>query len=183
MSQLKVNSIVPVAGLPSGAKGGIIQVKQNIKTDTSSFNASTGNFSGNIAGLTETITTQSSIPICSDEGVHSKSDINNIINKPHTQKYAYIHVALRNCKFKSEINSKYKDLDKFKIKIDSKNNIINKKVFKKFLPKDGSPDGMTLDTNKNPFLEFQNLTSLDLVFIEKQRMDGIKNHNIGNINT
>ena len=36
-----------------------------------------------------------------------------------------------------------------KIKIDSKNNIINKKVFKKFLPKDGSPDGMTLDRNKN----------------------------------
>ena len=30
MSQLKVNSIVPVAGLPSGAKGGIIQVKQNL---------------------------------------------------------------------------------------------------------------------------------------------------------
>ena len=60
MSQLKVNSIVPVAGLPSGAVGGIIQVKQNIKTDTSSFNASTGNFSGNIAGLTETITLQSS---------------------------------------------------------------------------------------------------------------------------
>ena len=37
----------------------------------------------------------------------------------------------------------------YKIKIDSKNNIINKKVFKKFLPKDGSPDGMTLDRNKN----------------------------------
>ena len=37
----------------------------------------------------------------------------------------------------------------YKIKIDSKNNIINKKVFKKFLHKDGSPDGMTLDRNKN----------------------------------
>ena len=37
----------------------------------------------------------------------------------------------------------------YKIKIDSKNNIINKKIFKKFLPKDGSPDGMTLDRNKN----------------------------------
>tara|TARA_R100000388_G_scaffold77449_1_gene56385 strand:- start:139 stop:672 length:534 start_codon:yes stop_codon:yes gene_type:complete len=59
MSQLKVNSIVPAGGLPSGAKGGIIQVKQNIKTDTSSFEGSTGNFSGNISGLTETITTQS----------------------------------------------------------------------------------------------------------------------------
>ena len=60
MSQLKVNSIVPAGGLPSGAKGGIIQVKQNIKTDTSSFEGNTGNFSGNITGLTETITTQSS---------------------------------------------------------------------------------------------------------------------------
>lgn len=60
MSQLKVNSIVPVGGLPSGAKGGIIQVKQNIKTDVSSFEGSTGNFSSNISGLTETITTQSS---------------------------------------------------------------------------------------------------------------------------
>ncbi len=59
MSQLKVNSIVPVGGLPSGAKGGIIQIKQNIKTDVSSYEASTGNFSGNISGLTETITTQS----------------------------------------------------------------------------------------------------------------------------
>tara|TARA_R100001480_G_scaffold2077_3_gene6323 strand:+ start:949 stop:1482 length:534 start_codon:yes stop_codon:yes gene_type:complete len=60
MSQLKVNSIVPVGGLPSGAKGGIIQVKQNIKTNVSSFNGSNGNFSGNISGLTETIVTHSS---------------------------------------------------------------------------------------------------------------------------
>ena len=60
MSQLKVNSIVPVGGLPSGAKGGIIQVKQNIKTDTSSFEGNTATFSSNISGLTETITTQSS---------------------------------------------------------------------------------------------------------------------------
>ena len=37
----------------------------------------------------------------------------------------------------------------YKIKIDSKNRIISKKVFKKFLLKDGSPDGMTLDRNKN----------------------------------
>ena len=59
MSQLKVNSIVPVGGLPSGAKGGIIQIKQNIKTDTSSYEGSTGNFSGNLTGLTESITTQS----------------------------------------------------------------------------------------------------------------------------
>ena len=32
MSQLKVNSIVPVGGLPSGANGGIIQTVQTVKT-------------------------------------------------------------------------------------------------------------------------------------------------------
>jgi xylono-1,5-lactonase len=37
----------------------------------------------------------------------------------------------------------------YKIKINKKNKIIRKKIFKKFLPKDGSPDGMTLDRNKN----------------------------------
>ena len=34
MSQLKVNSIIPTGGLSSGASGGIIQVKQTVKTDT-----------------------------------------------------------------------------------------------------------------------------------------------------
>ena len=34
MSQLKVNSIIPVAGVPSGGGGGIIQIKQTVKTDT-----------------------------------------------------------------------------------------------------------------------------------------------------
>ena len=34
MSQIKVNSIVPAGGLPSGATaGGIIQVVQSVKTD------------------------------------------------------------------------------------------------------------------------------------------------------
>jgi len=33
MSQIKVNSIVPVGGLPSGANGGIIQVVQTVKSD------------------------------------------------------------------------------------------------------------------------------------------------------
>ena len=37
MSQLKVNSIVPVGGLPSGSNGGIIQIKQTIKKDTTSI--------------------------------------------------------------------------------------------------------------------------------------------------
>ena len=36
-----------------------------------------------------------------------------------------------------------------KIRISKKNKIINKKIFKKFSSKDGSPDGMTLDNNKN----------------------------------
>tara|TARA_Y100000004_G_C8701385_1_gene321782 strand:+ start:45 stop:563 length:519 start_codon:yes stop_codon:yes gene_type:complete len=37
MSQIKVNSIVPVGGLPSGANGGIIQTVTVTKTDTASF--------------------------------------------------------------------------------------------------------------------------------------------------
>jgi xylono-1,5-lactonase len=37
----------------------------------------------------------------------------------------------------------------YKIKINRKDKIISKKIFKKFSPKDGSPDGMTLDKNKN----------------------------------
>ena len=37
----------------------------------------------------------------------------------------------------------------YKIKINKKNKIISKKIFKKFSTNDGSPDGMTLDKNKN----------------------------------
>ena len=54
--------------------------------------------------------------------------------------------------FLNQFNFYHTDSSKkkiYKIKIDSKNRIINKEVFKKFLPKDGSPDGMTLDRNKN----------------------------------
>jgi sugar lactone lactonase YvrE len=54
--------------------------------------------------------------------------------------------------FLNQFNFYHTDSSKkkiYKIKIDSKNRIINKKVFKKFLPSDGSPDGMTLDRNKN----------------------------------
>ena len=36
MSQLKVNSIIPVAGAPTGGGGGIIQVVSTTKTDTAS---------------------------------------------------------------------------------------------------------------------------------------------------
>ena len=34
MSQIKVNSIIPIAGVPTGGGGGIIQIKQAVKTDT-----------------------------------------------------------------------------------------------------------------------------------------------------
>jgi hypothetical protein len=57
MSQLKVNSIVPVGGLPSGANGGILQVVQAVKTDTFSHNSTTFT---DITGLSASITPSSS---------------------------------------------------------------------------------------------------------------------------
>ena len=56
MSQLKVNSIVPAGGLPSGAYGGVIQVVTGVKTDK--FSSSTGGSFLDI-GLSATITPQS----------------------------------------------------------------------------------------------------------------------------
>ena len=56
MSQIKVNSIIPVAGVPTGGGGGIIQVKQTVKTDAFSFSASaTGNTSGGVSGDVSTV--------------------------------------------------------------------------------------------------------------------------------
>jgi len=57
MSQLKVNSIVPVGGLPSGANGGIIQVVNVLKTDA--FSATTANSFTDITGLSLSITPSS----------------------------------------------------------------------------------------------------------------------------
>ena len=37
----------------------------------------------------------------------------------------------------------------YKIKINKNNKIVSKKIFKKISPEEGSPDGMTLDRNKN----------------------------------
>ena len=56
MSQLKVNSIVPVNGLPSGANGGIIQVVQTVKTDVFTHNSTSF---ADITGLSATITPSS----------------------------------------------------------------------------------------------------------------------------
>ena len=60
MSQLKVDSIIPRGGLGSGASGGIIQVISATKTDTTSISMSGGGTSGNISGLSPTITTTGS---------------------------------------------------------------------------------------------------------------------------
>ena len=57
MSQIKVDSIVPRGGLPSGANGGIIQIVQTFKTDT--FSSSSSSYV-DITGMTATITPQSS---------------------------------------------------------------------------------------------------------------------------
>ena len=59
MSQLKVNSIVPAGGLPSGSNGGIIQVKQTVKTDVSSFSSSNTNTFVDLSGLSVAITPSS----------------------------------------------------------------------------------------------------------------------------
>ena len=56
MSQIKVNSIVPAGGLPSGSNGGIIQVVQAVKDDTASF--STTSFT-DVTGLSASITPSS----------------------------------------------------------------------------------------------------------------------------
>ena len=57
MSQLKVDSIVPRGGLPSGSSGGVIQTKSTIKTDTSSYSVGNGGTSSDV--VTVTITPQS----------------------------------------------------------------------------------------------------------------------------
>mgnify|MGYP003133064717 CR=1 FL=1 len=58
MSQLKVNSIVPAGGLPSGANGGIIQVVSATKTDTFTTTAAISSPAA-VTGLACTITPSS----------------------------------------------------------------------------------------------------------------------------
>ena len=57
MSQLKVNSIVPVGGLPSGANGGIIQIVQTVQTGTSSSSADSFTNIGPTVSITPTSST------------------------------------------------------------------------------------------------------------------------------
>ena len=58
MSTIKVNSIIPVSGVPTGGGGGIIQIKQTVKTDT--FSLATNDVVTDITGLSVTITPTSS---------------------------------------------------------------------------------------------------------------------------
>jgi len=53
MSTLKVNSIIPVAGVPTGGGGGIIQIKQAFKGNT--FTTTSGSFV-DVTGLSVSIT-------------------------------------------------------------------------------------------------------------------------------
>ena len=53
MSQLKVNSIVPVGGAPSGGGGGIIQTVTTLKTDATSTTSSSF---VDVSGMSRTIT-------------------------------------------------------------------------------------------------------------------------------
>ena len=55
MSQIKVNSIIPVAGVPTGGGGGIIQIKQTVKTDVASASVGSNTLSGSV-GLDVNIT-------------------------------------------------------------------------------------------------------------------------------
>ena len=56
MSTLKVNSIIPTAGVASGGGGGIVQVVQKVKT--SAFAASIGSSGTVPTGMFQTITTK-----------------------------------------------------------------------------------------------------------------------------
>ncbi|ADD95059.1 hypothetical protein [uncultured Mediterranean phage uvMED] len=59
MSQLKVNSIIPVSGVPTGGGGGIIQIIQAVKTDTFTTTAAISSPAA-VTGLACTITPTSS---------------------------------------------------------------------------------------------------------------------------
>lgn len=59
MSQIKVNSIVPAGGLPSGSNGGIIQVVQTFKNDTTSVNNNSQSSFVDMSGMSVTITPSS----------------------------------------------------------------------------------------------------------------------------
>ena len=60
MSQLKVDSIVPTTGVPSGGGGGIIQMKQSVERTVISVSSSAAHDYQNISSLAVSITPTSS---------------------------------------------------------------------------------------------------------------------------
>ena len=78
MSQLRTNSIVPIGGIPAGASGGgIIQVVQTVRTGTESLSIASGAISGDLTGLTASITPRStSNKILVSVGVNCSADSN-----------------------------------------------------------------------------------------------------------
>jgi len=77
MSTLKVNSIIPVSGVPTGGGGGIIQIKQTVKTNT--FSLATNDVVTDITGLSVTITPTSGTSkiFVSSTWEHSSNDTNS----------------------------------------------------------------------------------------------------------
>ena len=57
----------------------------------------------------------------------------------------------------------------YKIKINKNNKIVNKKIFKKLSPEEGSPDGMTLDKKKNLWVAHFHGASIS-VFNQKAKL-------------
>tara|TARA_A100001391_G_scaffold128795_1_gene88079 strand:+ start:198 stop:698 length:501 start_codon:yes stop_codon:yes gene_type:complete len=77
MSQLKVNSIVPVGGVASGQAGGVIQTIQTFKGDTTT---TTSTSFSDITGMNATITpTSSSNKVLVRFGIHLSSVHNPVI--------------------------------------------------------------------------------------------------------
>ncbi len=56
MSQIKVDSIIPRSGLGTGASGGVIQVISAAKTDSQTISLAGSSTTGNLSGLSPTIT-------------------------------------------------------------------------------------------------------------------------------
>tara|TARA_B100000900_G_C20492928_1_gene680348 strand:+ start:614 stop:1132 length:519 start_codon:yes stop_codon:yes gene_type:complete len=74
-SQLRVDKIVPVDGVPSGGGGGIVQIVQSVKTDT--FTSSANSTWTDITGMTVSITpkfSSSKILISVIMGISNGSD-------------------------------------------------------------------------------------------------------------
>ena len=94
MSELRTNRIVPRDGLPSGSAGGIIQVKQTVKTDT--FTSSSTSYT-DITGLSVSIT-----PTRSDSKILVMLTMGGLSSNGNGQRYG---VALRRDSTNIGVNS------------------------------------------------------------------------------